>query len=263
MLTKPVDSYPEWVPHCLARELVSYQQSAEPDAITEQATLYRLLNNSDMQRVWRSLAQRCKENGVNFEDFSRGIWVEICLADHVVKTTDETQSNRKKNLKDASKSLRKLIQTFERNLEMGCEANYVFSELTANKLKTPGIDAGAVHDLLYDSANAWTLALNEGRKPSTLSASEALGAALSISLTDAMELMAKSLDALQTQPQEVKHVGKPLPVILRRLNTLFVSTFGQPLDETVAEIVNTAMDLPVDKLLDRTAVRAYTDKKTA
>lgn len=261
MLTKPVDSYPEWLPHCLVRELVSYQSSAESDA--EQDMLNRLLNEHDMQRVWRSLAEKCQEKGVNFEDFGRGIWTEICLADHVVRTTDETPSNRKKTLQDASKSLRKLIQTFERNLEMGCEANYVFSELTANKLKTPGTDAGAVHDLLYDSANAWTLVLNEGRKTTMLTPSEALGAALSISLTDAMELMAKSLDALQTQPQEVKHVGKPLPVILRRLNTLFVSTFGQPLDETVAEIVNTAMNLPVDKLLDRTAVRAYTDKKTA
>lgn len=261
MLANPVDSYPEWLPHCLVRELDSYQPSAESDA--EQDMLNRLLNEHDMQRVWRSLAEKCQEKGVNFEDFSRGIWTEICIADHVVRTTDETPSNRKKNLQDASKSLRKLIQMFERNLEMGCEANYVFSELTANKLKSPGTDAGAVHDLLYDSANAWTHALNEGRKPSTLTASEALGAALSISLTDAMELMAKSLDALQTQPQEVKHVGKPLPVILRRLNAHFVSTFGQPLDETVAEIVNAALNLPADRLLDRTAVRAYTDKKTA
>jgi len=261
MLAKPVDSYPEWLPHCLVRELGSYPPSAESDA--EQATLNRLLNEQSMQRVWRSLSEKCQKKGVNFEDVSRGIWTEICIGDHVVRTTDETPSNRKKTLQDASKSLRKLVQMFDRNLEMGCEANYVFSELIADKLKTPGRDAGAVHDLLYDSANAWMLALNEERKPSTPTVSEALGAALSVSLTDAMELMARGLDALQTQPQEVKHVGKPLPVILRRLNALFVSTFGQPLDETVAEIVNTAMNLPVDKLLDRTAVRAYTDKKSA
>lgn len=263
MLAKTVDSYPEWIPRCLVLELASYQQSAQPVSDSERATLERLIGEQGMQRVWRSLSVKCLENGVNFEDFSRGIWTEICIADHVVRTTDETPSNRKKTLQDASKVLRKLTQMFERNIEMRCEANYVFSELIADILKIPGRDAGAVHDLLYDSANAWTLALNNEPKPSTPTAYEALGAALSISLTDAMELMVKSLDALQTQPQEVKHVGKPLPILIRRLNVFFVSTFGQPLDDTVAEIINTALALPPTKLLDRTAVRAYTDKKPA
>lgn len=263
MLVKSVDSYPEWIPRILVREMASYQQLEQPVTDSEQAALERLLCAHDMQRVWRSLSEKCQEKGVNFEDFSRGVWTEICSADHVVRTTNETPSNRKKTLQDASKVLRKLTQMFERNIEMGCEANYVFSELIADKLKTPGRDAGAVHDLLYDSYNAWRQALNEERKPSAPTAYEALGAALTVSLIEAMELMAKSLDALQTQPQEVKHVGKPLPVILRRLNRLFVATFGQPLDETVAEIVNTALALPPTKLLDRTAVRAYTDKKSA
>lgn len=272
MPLNPVELYPEWIPRCLVLELARYEQLAQADcddvskslfsnADAERATLKRLINDQSMQQVWRSLSIRCHDKAVNFERFADALWLETLLAEQTVRNSTETRSQRRESLAEASKKLRELTRLLNRHSEIRHEADHLLSGMIASNLKRLKPDADNIDDLLFTGADAWASMLNQQASHSNLVVSDALGAALSITMTDAMACMAQHLESLQATTQEVKHVGKPLPILIRRLNVFFVSTFGQPLDDTVAEIINTALALPPSKLLDRTAVRAYTDKK--
>lgn len=266
MSSNSMDAAPEWQPRCLVQELAHYDQLAEtaaddpsrqlfPHADSEQAILRRLLNERTMQAVWRSLALKCRDKGESIERFAEKLWLNIILGNQQVRITTETPADRKKSLAEASQGLRRMALKFERHREIEIEASHILSAMIASNLQRIHPNAEKTADLLFDGANAWAALLNnvdQNHMPNPL---EALGAALSISLTDAMAMLADRLDAAQTMPQEVKHRGKPLPVLIPRLNQLFMATFGQPYDDTVAEIITTALDL--EKPLDRSDVRAY------
>lgn len=267
-----VAEFPEWIPRCLVDELNLYEQLDQtaaddecravlPNADEEKPILERLLNDQSIQRTWRALAVKCQEKQIDFEKMARNLWHTISWAIYTVRNVTETRSQRMETLTEASKKLRHLAIFLNRNHETRSESDFFFFEMIESGLKQACPNAENVRDVLLDGVHAVPVMINEPGTKLTVSTTDALGAVLRYSFTDAVKDMADRLDALKTVEQSVSHVGKLKPTLIRELNRYFIRDFGQPLDDTVAEIANAVLNPPPDKLLTRTDIRSYTEKK--
>jgi hypothetical protein len=80
-----------------------------------------------------------------------------------------------------------------------------------------------------------------------------------IDLVDLLQLFVNWIELEAQQPQEIKHPGRGesalRPFLIRRINKHMMWFYGQPLDEAVAQIVTTILELNIP--LTRDDVRPY------
>lgn len=246
---------PPWAPATLVNELILYRTiQTEPGSFArsifaypdnEQAMLERILSRPGMNIVWQSIETACAQRKIDFDGFVRQLWHQLAAANAAINQATKTPAQAREELSEIAQGLRSVVRKIERNRSARTLSKRGVFELTAKKLARylPSTDhpiadqisqEAQIHHVLADSPvtqtrEAWLV--------------DALGAACSLSLLDvAKHLVQEIEDCAEGYKGEVKDLGNPAPVFIRRVRGLLKETFGKPMASTVAALLNVALD---------------------
>lgn len=244
-------------------------------------TLERLLTSPDMELAWASMSKATPTCEPCFHDeLPWQLWFNI--ADRLGKfqqANQQTAGEKNRRLSKLAKMAKELVREIK-------------SDPTASTLASHAVQF-EMHRLNIEHRESCgeKLFISERSQPLTLStdlifatqrrenifssqpwAKRSLFSRLffwaenaqRIGLTTLLERFAKAAENAAKQPPLVKQPGRGdtalKAYLVRELHDLMMWMYGQPLDDTVARIVNTTLNLwDSDKPLDRRSVRDYTD----
>lgn len=252
MRKKIVPEAPPWAPTALVDDLIAYRMTRVslfeyPD--DEQAMLERILTRPGMNIVWQSIETACSKKKIDFDGFVRQVWHQLAEANAVINRTTKTPAQTREELGEIAESLGVAVRKIERNRTARILSKIAVLELIGKNLTqclpstdNPIIDqlrqAGQVAQIrheLFDPPVA--------QRPREAMLANALEEACNLSLVDVAKYLIQEIeDCAEGYKGEVKDLGNPAPVFVRRVRGLFKDYFNQPMSSTVAALLNVALD---------------------
>lgn len=254
---KIVADIPKWAPAALVDDLVWCKFLKEKNVgklgsdqfqfiDDEISMLERILTRPGMNIVWQSIKTACVQKRIDFDGFVRQLWHQLTAANAVINQTTKTPAQTREELNEIAQSLRIAVRKIERNRSAKISSEQVVHELTAKNLARylPSTEDPIVDQIRQDAqikAYVGDFSFNDNTPESRMAS--ALGVACSLSFVDlATHLIQEIEDCAEDYKGEVKDLGNPAPVFIRRVRGLFKDNFNQPMSSTVAALLNVALD---------------------
>ena len=256
MLEKIKSQLPRWAPEELVSELLLYRMTQtkaggfvrsifeHPDE--EQAMLERILTRPGMNIVWQSIKTACARQSIDFDGFVRQLWHQLTAANAVINQTTKTPSQTREELDEIAQSLRVAVRKIERNRSARILSKRVVHELTAKNLARylPSTDDPIIDQIRQEAQiNEYVLDFSCNDQTQEGRMANALSVACSLSFVDLVTHLIQEIESCaENYKGEVKDLGNPAPVFIRRVRGLFKDSFNQPMSNTVAALLNVALD---------------------
>lgn len=257
---KIVADIPKWAPAALVDDLVWCKFLKEKNVgklgsdqfqfiDDEISMLERILTRPGMNIVWQSIKTACVQKRIDFDGFVRQLWHQLTAANAVINQTTKTPAQTREELNEIAQSLRVAVRKIERNRSARIFSKQAVLVLIGKKLTqylpntdNPIIDqlrqAGQIAQIRHELVDPPV-----AQTPREAMLANALEEACNLSLVDVAKYLIQEIeDCAEGYKGEVKDLGNPAPVFIRRVRGLFKDSFNQPMSNTVAALLNVALD---------------------